>query len=111
MGGRRFTIATALMASLALLAALPAPCVCLPDPVPAEHGCCEPASGLRQAAQGCCVVPAPPSETQAAKPQAPAIAPDLTPTTYVSVDAALDLDARAVATAVRLSPPLTVRRL
>ncbi len=111
MGGRRFTIATAFLASLALLAALPAPCVCLPDPVPAEHGCCESEAGLRQATQGCCVVPAPPSETQAAKPQSPAVAPDLTPTLYVSLDAALVLDARAVATALPLSPPLTVRRL
>ena len=111
MGGRRFTIATAFLASLALLAALPAPCVCLPDPVPADHGCCEPASGLRQAAQGCCVVPAPPSETQAAKPQSPALAPDLTPTAYVSLDAALVIDARATAPVVPLSPPRTVRRL
>jgi hypothetical protein len=111
MGDRRFTIATAFLASLAVLAALPAPCVCLPDPIPAEHGCCEPAAGLRPAAPGCCVVPAPPSEPQAAKLQSPALAPDATPTAYVSLDAAPVLDGRAVAPAVPLSPPLTVRRL
>jgi hypothetical protein len=111
MGGRRFTITTAFLASLALLAALPAPCFCLPDPAPADHGCCAPSPGFRPAADGCCVVPAPPSETQAAKPQSPAVAADLTVAARLSDDATLVLDPRATAPAVSHSPLLTVRRL
>jgi hypothetical protein len=111
MGGRRFTIATALLASLALLAALPAPCFCLPDPVPADHGCCAPSAGFRPATEGCCIVPAPPSETQAAKPQSPAVAADPTVAALLSHDVTLELDSRAASQVVPLSPPLTVRRL
>ena len=111
MHGRRFSTTTALVASLALLAALPAPCVCLPDPAPAEHGCCAPEPGLRSVAESCCVVPAPPPETLAAKPQSPAVTPDLTPAAHVSLDITFVLDARATATVVRVFPPLTVRRL
>jgi hypothetical protein len=111
MGGRRFTITTSLLASLALLAALPAPCFCLPDPSPADHGCCAPSPGFRPATEGCCVGPALPSETEAATPQSPAVAADLTATPRPSSDATLVLDPRGVAAAVSLSPPLTVRRL
>ncbi len=51
------TLAAAL-AGLALVAALPAPCGCAPQPAPAghadEHACCAPPTGVSAAARGCC---------------------------------------------------------
>jgi hypothetical protein len=111
MGRRRLTTVTALLTSLAVLAALPAPCVCLPDPAPADHGCCAPAAGYRPVADGCCVAPAPPPETPAAKTESPGVAADLPATALVPGDVTLVRDARAATPVVPLSPPLTVRRL
>jgi hypothetical protein len=110
MGRSRVTTVTSLLVSLALLAALPAPCVCLPE-TPADHGCCAPDAGYRPVAEGCCVAPAPPPETQAAKPESPTVAADLPATAILPGDVTLVREARAASPVVPLSPPLTVRRL
>ena len=59
MSRRRRTTVSAWVASLALLATLPAPCGCLPAPAVAapEHACCPPATGIRPAEPGCCTAP------------------------------------------------------
>ncbi len=48
----------AVLAGLALVSALPAPCGCAPERAPAghadEHGCCVPPTGVSAAARGCC---------------------------------------------------------
>ena len=48
----------AVLAGLALVAALPAPCGCAPERTPAghagEHACCAPPTGVSAAARGCC---------------------------------------------------------
>ena len=102
-----------LVASLALLATLPAPCACLPEPVAAaEHACCAPPAGIRPAEPGCCAAPAsrptprpPPSVAQAA------VAPALVVVAWVAPLAAPVHDRGQASPGPAASPPLTVRRL
>jgi hypothetical protein len=53
---RAFRTLAAVLAGLALVAALPAPCGCAPErSVPAPgHACCAPPTGVSAAARGCC---------------------------------------------------------
>jgi len=107
---RTRTTVTALLAGLALLATLPAPCGCLPLVV-AEHSCCSPPPGLRPAGGSCCVAPDSAPETPAAKPAAPAALPALAAAEGVRSVAVPVRAARAEAPQAAHSPPLTVRRL
>jgi len=108
---RTRTTVTALLAGLALLATLPAPCGCLPEPVVAAHSCCAPPPGLRPADGSCCVAPDLAPQTAAAKPAAALALPALAAAhgmTSVAVPVRLAL---TEAPQAALSPPLTVRRL
>jgi hypothetical protein len=116
MKAMRRTLRTfaAVLAGLALLAALPAPCGCAPERPASrhadEHACCAPPLGVRAAGHGCC------GETPAAADAVPspvgpaAVAPVVT----VLLGAATPSVHRALA---RLSvfsassPPLTVLRI
>jgi hypothetical protein len=55
---RLLRTAAAVLAGLALVAALPAPCACPPEPADAghagEHACCAPPFGVSAADHGCC---------------------------------------------------------
>ena len=109
---RTRTTVTALLAGLALLATLPAPCGCLPEPAVAEHSCCAPPPGLRTSGGGCCVAPDAAPETPAAKPAAPAALPVLAAAEGVWSVCGFPCARRApTAPEAALSPPLTVRRL
>ena len=56
--GRTLRTLAAVLAGLALVAALPAPCGCAPESAaskPAdEHACCVPPAGVRAAGESCC---------------------------------------------------------
>jgi hypothetical protein len=103
----------AVVAGLALLAALPAPCACPSRPLELEHGCCAPPEGWSaDVAVGCCPSADARDEVRAAVPEgaAPAtaaaalVSPAWTP-------AAAGMSAAALPGAPSVSPPLTVRRL
>ncbi len=73
----------AVLAGLALVAALPAPCGCAPERTPAghagEHACCAPPTGVSAAARGCCdeapdLAPATASSPSVATPAPVAVA-------------------------------------
>ena len=113
-GMGRLRMLAAVIAGLALVAALPAPCGCAPqgpDPGHADaHACCVPPTGVSEADQGCCdetpataeAVPAP-----AAADSVAAVAPALLGTLAPSRCAVLG---RPSAFAVA-SPPPTVLRI
>ncbi len=104
----------ALVSGLALVATLPVPCPCLPEPVKVEdHGCCAPAAGWRTANLGCCTATAEPApETPATTPAtAPAVVPALVAVVRAMPSAPATTE-RAQASPDSLhSPPLTVRRV
>jgi len=104
----------ALLSSFALVATLPVPCACLPEPVVAsEHGCCSTPAGLRPADLGCCTAAAEPAPDTPAT--APATTPAVAPVLVVVVSAmpaAVPAHERATSSSEPLvSPPLTVRRV
>ncbi len=74
----------AVLAGLALVAALRAPCGCAPERTPAghadQHACCAPPTGVRAAARGCC---------DEAPDLAPAIGPSPSVATLVPVAVAV----------------------
>lgn len=111
--GRRHSTLTALAASLALFATLPAPCPCAPELSPAEHGCCTPPPGLRAQGSGCCFTQAPAAQAASAEPQARALVADAAPAAAANTPrlAAPAVAAFVFATAATTSPPRTVRRL
>jgi hypothetical protein len=113
MSRRRRTTVSALVASLALLATLPAPCACLPAPVAAaEHACCAPPAGIRPAEPGCCTAPAvAPDPVTASSVAKAAVAPALVVVAWVAPLAALVHDRGQASPGPAPSPPLTVRRL
>lgn len=113
MSRRRRSTVSALVAGLALLATLPAPCGCLPAAVTAaEHACCAPPSGLRSAGPGCCtapeVTPGPVSATSVAKA---AVVPALVVVAWVAPAVTPVHDRGLGSPEPAVSPPLTVRRL
>ncbi len=113
MSRRRRTTVHALVACLALLATLPAPCACPPEPVAAaEHACCTPPLGFRTADPGCCaapdVTPDPASATSVAQA---AVAPALVVVGWVAPVATPVHDRGQSLPGPAASPPLTVRRL
>ena len=113
MSRRRRTTVSALLASLALLATLPAPCGCLPEPVAtAEHSCCAPPAGLRPADPGCCATADVTPDTVAAPSSVtPAVAPAFVVVAWVTPPASAVLDRGQASPGPAISPPLTVRRL
>lgn len=65
----------AVLAVLALMAALPAPCPCAPPPQTAgrgEHDCCAPTLSVRASANGCCAAPS--IDAVPGNPPTPAVA-------------------------------------
>ena len=113
MSRRRRTSVTALVAGLALLATLPAPCACLPEPVVvAEHACCTPPAGLRTADPGCCVAPdVTPDPVSATLVAQAAVAPALAVVAWGAPLATAVLDRGEALPGPAASPPLSVRRL
>jgi hypothetical protein len=103
---RRGTVTVAaLLAGLALVATLPVPCACLPEPVKVEdHGCCAPAAGWRTADPGCCTAAAEPApDTPATHARvAPAVVPPLVAVAFV-LPSARSI-ARAPSALARLAP-------
>jgi hypothetical protein len=113
MSRRRRTTVSALLASLALLATLPAPCGCLPEPATtAEHSCCAPPPGLRPADPGCCATADVAAHNVAAPASAtPAVAPGFVVVAWVTPPATAVLDRGQASPGPAIAPPLTVRRL
>lgn len=104
----------ALIAGLALVATLPVPCPCLPEPVKVEdHGCCAPAAGWRTANSGCCTATAEPApQTPATTPAvAPAIVPQPVAVGFVLPSPAPTAERPQRSPDSLHSPPLTVRRV
>ena len=115
MKAMRRTLRTlaAVLAGLALVAALPAPCGCAPERSTAEHAdehaCCAPPLGVRAADDGCCDET--PDLAQALPcSAAPAAAPLAAVTLPVAVPSVLRALARP-AVPVAPSPPPTVLRI
>jgi len=109
----RYSILAAVVASLALVAALPAPCHCAPErAAAAEHACCTPPSGYRAAHPGCCpaadVAPGGAAALPGPPPAATLALGVVTKATLAPVPAPERSQASPVPAA---SPPLTVRRL
>jgi len=113
MSRRRRTTVSALLASLALVAMLPAPCGCLPEPAAAaEHACCVPSPGLRPANPGCCAAADVAADAVAAPSSvAPAVSPASGVVAWATPPASAVLDRGQASPGPAISPPLTVRRL
>jgi len=112
--GRAIRTLAAVLAGLALVAALPAPCGCLPERSASkhadEHACCAPPTGVRATDHDCCdqapvtvdAVPSP-GGSDAMAPVATALLVVATPSVHrVLVRAAVSPG---------YSPPLTVLRI
>jgi hypothetical protein len=102
----------AVVAGLALLAALPAPCACPSRPMELEHGCCQPPQGWSaDTAVSCCPSSDARAEGRAAVPEgaAPAIASALVVPAWTPAAAVIPIT--ALPEPPSGSPPLTVRRL
>jgi hypothetical protein len=113
MSRSRRTTAAALLASLALLATLPAPCGCLPEPAAAaEHACCAPPAGFQPADPGCCTaLDVAPDPVTAASVGKAAVAPEFSVNEWVAPLAVAVHDRGQASPGPAASPPLTVRRL
>jgi len=113
MSRRRRTTVSALLASLALVATLPAPCGCLLEPVAtSDHACCAPPAGVRPAGPGCCAAAdVAPDAVTAPSPVTPAVAPAFVVVAWVTPPATPVLDRGQPSPGPAISPPLTVRRL
>jgi hypothetical protein len=104
----------ALLSGLALVATLPVPCACLPEPAKVrDHGCCAPAAGWRTAVPDCCTAAADPApDTPATTPAvAPAVVPEPVAVAGVMPPAAASLERAPDSPDLLRSPPLTVRRV
>ena len=115
MKAMRRTLRTlaAVLAGLALVAALPAPCGCAPQstaPGPAgEHACCAPPAGVSAADRTCCDE-SPAVADAAPSPVGPATEPVLVAALRVEAPSALLVPARP-AVSPASSPPPTVLRI
>ena len=110
---RRHRTTVSVLVSLALVATLPAPCGCLPEPVAApEHSCCAPPPGLRPAEPGCCAAADVATDAVTAPSSvAPAVAPAFVVVAWVTPPAIPVRDRGQASPGPAISPPLTVRRL
>jgi hypothetical protein len=104
----------AVLAGLALVAALPAPCGCAPESASSrgadEHACCAPPTGVRAVDHGCC------NEAPAAAPavSAPVVPDAVAPSRTVLLVTATPWVHRLLphrAATPTLSPPPTVLRV
>jgi len=114
MKGMERTIRTlaAVLAGLALVAALPAPCGCVPERSSKhtdEHACCAPPVGVSAADRTCCDE-SPVIADAAPSPVGPATAPVLVAALRVEAPSALLALARPAVTPA-FSPPPTVLRI
>ena len=110
--GRTIRTLAAVLAGLALVAALPAPCGCAPERSASrhadEHACCTPPAGVSAADRTCCddspaVADAVPS------PVGPAVAPVLVAALRAEAPSALLVTARPVGRPAFSSPPTVLR--
>jgi len=104
----------ALLAGLALVATLPVPCTCLPEPAKVQdHGCCAPGPGFRTANLGCCTATAEPApDTPATTPAvSPAIVPTFAAVAVVMTSTASSTERACESPDSLHSPPLTARRV
>jgi hypothetical protein len=103
----------AVLAGLALVAALPAPCGCAPERTASrhanEHECCAPPTGLSAADRTCCDE-SPAIADAAPSPAGPATVPSMLAALRVEAPSALLVLARPAVTPA-FSPPLTVLRI
>jgi len=111
--GRTLRTLAAVLAGLALVAALPAPCGCAParsaSKHAGEHACCAPPVGVSAADRACCDE-GPAVADAAPSPVGPATAPVLVAALRVEAPSALLVPARPAATPA-FSPPPTVLRI
>jgi hypothetical protein len=111
--GRTIRTLAAVLAGLALVAALPAPCGCVPERSASkhadEHACCAPPVGVSAADRGCCDE-SPVIADAAPSPVGPATAPVLVAALRVEAPSALLALARPAVTPA-FSPPPTVLRI
>jgi hypothetical protein len=113
MRRKRYSLVAAVLASLALMAALPAPCHCMPEPAAAaEHACCAPPSGYQVANPGCCPAAdvAPLSATALPGPP-PAATPVLVVVAQATLAPVPAFEPSQASPVPAAPPPLTVRRL
>jgi len=112
--GRTLRTLAAVLAALALVAALPAPCGCAPERTASrhanEHECCAPPTGLSAAARGCCDEAPDLAEAVPSPPGPPAVAPAPTALLGAEVSPAPRVLAR-LSVFSAFSPPLTVLRI
>lgn len=103
----------AVLAGLALVAALPAPCGCAPAQTTSrhasEHDCCAPPTGVSAAARGCCD-DAPAAAAAVSSPAGAAVARVATLPSGAEASSAPPGPAR-LSVFSALSPPLTVLRI
>jgi hypothetical protein len=111
--GRTIRALAAVLAGLALVAALPAPCGCAPERSASkhadEHACCVPPAGLSAADRTCCDE-SPAVADAAPSPVGPATAPVLVAALRAEAPSALLVPARP-AVSPAFSPPPTVLRI
>jgi hypothetical protein len=111
--GRTLRRLAAVLAGLALVAALPAPCGCAPERTASkhanEHECCAPPTGLSAADRTCCDE-SPAIADAAPSPAGPATVPVMLAALRAEAPSALLVLARPAVTPA-FSPPLTVLRI
>jgi hypothetical protein len=111
--GRTIRTLAAVLAGLALVAALPAPCGCVPERSASkrarEHACCAPPVGVSAADRACCDE-SPVIADSAPSPVGPATAPVLVAALRVEAPSPRLALARPAVTPA-FSPPPTVLRI
>jgi hypothetical protein len=112
--GRTIRAIAAVLAGLALVAALPAPCGCAPERSTAEHAdehaCCAPPLGVRAADDGCCDQTPDLAQALTSSAAPPAAAPVALATLPVAAPSALRAFTRP-AVPLAPSPPPSVLRI
>ena len=111
--GRTLRTLAAVLAGLALVAALPAPCGCAPERTGSSQGngdeCCAPPAGVSAADQGCCDE-APDLAEALLSPAAPAdAAPMALATLHIAAPSALRAFARLAVPLAPSLPPTVLR--
>jgi hypothetical protein len=112
--GRVLRSLAAILAGLALVAALPAPCGCAPErsasPHADEHACCAPPVGVSAADEGCCDQTPDPAEALLFSVAPAGAAPTALATLPVATPFSLRVCARP-SVPLASSPPPTVLRI
>jgi hypothetical protein len=117
MSRRSRATLSAVLAALALVATLPVPCACLPEPVLAGgHGCCPSEASVRSAEPGCCAAATPAPDTTAATPTMAsaatvAVTPALVAVVFSMPATPPRIERPLAAPERQATPPPTVRRL